>query len=64
MQLDTDDDGYDIARALHRPVGDLLGCRWPILLAGMGGVAGSDCAPQWLTPVAFVSLAWCASRFR
>ena len=42
MQLDTDDDGYDTARALHRPVCDLLGCRWPILLAGMGGVARSD----------------------
>lgn len=27
---------------LHRPVCDLLGCRLPIVLAGMGGVARSD----------------------
>ena len=24
---------------LHRPVCDLLGCRYPLVLAGMGGVA-------------------------
>lgn len=28
--------------ALHRPVCDLLGCRYPLVLAGMGGVARSD----------------------
>ncbi len=27
---------------LHRPVCDLLGCRYPIVLAGMGGVARSE----------------------
>ncbi|MBU9399367.1 nitronate monooxygenase [Burkholderia multivorans] len=39
-------DGPD-ARAvpiLHRPVCDLLGCTWPIVLAGMGGVARSALA--------------------
>ncbi|BCG04430.1 hypothetical protein PPGU19_089980 (plasmid) [Paraburkholderia sp. PGU19] len=35
-------DGNDIADALHRPVCDLLGCRWPIVLAGMGGVARAE----------------------
>lgn len=28
-----------VGPSLHRPLCDLLGCRWPILLAGMGGVA-------------------------
>ena len=27
---------------LHRPVCDFLGCRYPIMLAGMGGVARSE----------------------
>ncbi|RZL93403.1 MAG: nitronate monooxygenase [Variovorax sp.] len=30
------------AGALHRPVCELLQCRYPLLLAGMGGVARSD----------------------
>jgi nitronate monooxygenase len=29
-------------RDLHTPVCDLLGCRYPILQAGMGGVARSE----------------------
>ncbi|MBR8333961.1 nitronate monooxygenase [Burkholderia ambifaria] len=29
---------------LHRPVCDLLGCAWPIVLAGMGGVARAELA--------------------
>lgn len=28
--------------SLHRPVCDLLGCRYPLVLAGMGGVARSE----------------------
>lgn len=28
-----------VTSSLHTPLCDLLGCRWPILLAGMGGVA-------------------------
>lgn len=28
-----------VVPTLHTPLCDLLGCRWPILLAGMGGVA-------------------------
>ena len=28
-----------VTPTLHTPLCDLLGCRWPILLAGMGGVA-------------------------
>ncbi|OUL73206.1 2-nitropropane dioxygenase [Paraburkholderia hospita] len=35
-------DGNDITNTLHRPVCDLLGCRWPIVLAGMGGVARAE----------------------
>ena len=27
---------------LHRPVCDLLGCRYPLVLAGMGGVARAE----------------------
>ena len=27
---------------LHRPVCDLLGCTYPVVLAGMGGVARSE----------------------
>lgn len=45
MSIPTRGDGLD-ARAveiLHRPVCDLLGCAWPIVLAGMGGVA----RPSW-----------------
>jgi nitronate monooxygenase len=30
------------ARDLHTPLCDLLGCRYPILQAGMGGVARSE----------------------
>lgn len=33
-----------MAKVLHRPVCDLLGCRFPIVLAGMGGVARSELA--------------------
>lgn len=29
-------------RALYRPVCDLLGCAYPIVAAGMGGVARSE----------------------
>lgn len=29
-------------RTLHRPICDLLGCHYPVLLAGMGGVARSE----------------------
>ena len=31
----------EIERDLHTPICDLLGCRYPILQAGMGGVARS-----------------------
>ena len=31
-----------MATMLHRPVCDLLGCTYPIVLAGMGGVARSE----------------------
>ena len=31
-----------MATTLHRPVCDLLGCAYPIVLAGMGGVARSE----------------------
>lgn len=31
-----------VVSALHRPVCDLLGCTWPVVLAGMGGVARAD----------------------
>src|SRR5271166_3670225 len=31
-----------MATVLHRPVCDLLGCTYPIVSAGMGGVARSD----------------------
>ncbi|KVF67515.1 nitronate monooxygenase [Burkholderia vietnamiensis] len=46
MSIPTRGDGLD-ARAveiLHRPVCDLLGCAWPIVLAGMGGVARAELA--------------------
>lgn len=46
MSIPTRGDGHD-ARAiqiLHRPVCDLLGCTWPIVLAGMGGVARAELA--------------------
>ncbi|AXF24967.1 2-nitropropane dioxygenase [Burkholderia pyrrocinia] len=46
MSIPTRGDGPD-ARAvqiLHRPVCDLLGCTWPIVLAGMGGVARAELA--------------------
>ncbi len=32
----------EIERDLHTPICDLLGCRYPILQAGMGGVARSE----------------------
>ena len=32
----------DNLAALHRPVCDLLGCRYPLVLAGMGGVSRSE----------------------
>jgi len=31
-----------LAAILHRPVCDLLGCTWPVVLAGMGGVARAE----------------------
>jgi nitronate monooxygenase len=31
-----------VVSALYQPVCDLLGCTWPIVLAGMGGVARAD----------------------
>ncbi|EMN1927875.1 nitronate monooxygenase [Burkholderia ambifaria] len=46
MSIPMRDDG-PAARAvqiLHRPVCDLLGCAWPIVLAGMGGVARAELA--------------------
>ncbi|MPV60325.1 2-nitropropane dioxygenase [Burkholderia sp. HI2761] len=46
MSIPTRGDGHD-ARAvqiLHRPICDLLGCTWPIVLAGMGGVARAELA--------------------
>jgi len=46
MSIPIRDDGPE-ARAvqiLHRPVCDLLGCAWPIVLAGMGGVARAELA--------------------
>ncbi|KWF93033.1 2-nitropropane dioxygenase [Burkholderia diffusa] len=46
MSIPTRGDGPE-ARAvqiLHRPVCDLLGCAWPIVLAGMGGVARAELA--------------------
>ncbi|KVF77221.1 2-nitropropane dioxygenase [Burkholderia sp. FL-7-2-10-S1-D7] len=46
MSIPTRGDGPE-ARAvqiLHRPVCDLLGCAWPIILAGMGGVARAELA--------------------
>lgn len=33
-----------MTHALHRPVCDLLGCSYPLVLAGMGGVARSELA--------------------
>ena len=36
--LDTD----RLIATLHRPVCDLLGCTWPLVSAGMGGVARSE----------------------
>jgi nitronate monooxygenase len=40
------DDGPAVraVQILHRPVCDLLGCAWPIVLAGMGGVARAELA--------------------
>src|SRR4029077_15566638 len=36
-------DGIDaMSNALHTPVCDLLGCKYPVVLAGMGGVARSE----------------------
>ncbi|WP_321848843.1 nitronate monooxygenase [Burkholderia diffusa] len=46
MSIPMHGDGAE-ARAvqiLHRPVCDLLGCAWPIVLAGMGGVARAELA--------------------
>lgn len=31
-----------MATPLHRPIFDLFGCAYPIVLAGMGGVARSE----------------------
>src|SRR5260370_32829109 len=31
-----------VVSALYRPVCDLLGCTWPVVLAGMGGVARAE----------------------
>ncbi|MBN3793095.1 nitronate monooxygenase [Burkholderia sp. Ac-20353] len=44
MSNPTSGDGHDAraVRTLHRPVCDLLGCTWPIVLAGMGGVARAE----------------------
>jgi nitronate monooxygenase len=33
---------------LHRPVCDLLGCRYPLVLAGMGGVVTCPLLPYQL----------------
>ena len=32
----------DVNHRLHTPVCDILGCQYPIVLAGMGGVARSE----------------------
>ncbi len=47
---------------LHRPVCDLLGCTWPIVLAGMGGVARSALASAVSAAGGFGFSAWCANR--
>lgn len=47
---------------LHSPVCDLLGCRYPLVLAGMGGVARDELIAMVTRAGASVSWAWCASR--
>lgn len=42
VQIDLNPGASDITNVLHRPVCDLLGCTWPVVLAGMGGVARSE----------------------
>ena len=42
IQIDLTPEANDIVSTLHRPVRDLLGCTWPVALAGMGGVARSE----------------------
>ncbi|TDU31145.1 nitronate monooxygenase [Panacagrimonas perspica] len=37
-----DESAWPLAATLRTPVCDLLGCTWPIVLAGMGGVARSE----------------------
>lgn len=37
-----DEPAWPLAETLRTPVCDLLGCTWPIVLAGMGGVARSE----------------------
>nr|WP_244100512.1 nitronate monooxygenase [Burkholderia ambifaria] len=46
MSIPMRDDGPAVraVQILHRPVCDLLGCAWPIVLAGMGGVARAELA--------------------
>ncbi|CAG4892304.1 nitronate monooxygenase [Paraburkholderia gardini] len=42
IQINLTSEANDIVSTLHRPVCDLLGCTWPVVLAGMGGVARSE----------------------
>ncbi|SEB23404.1 nitronate monooxygenase [Paraburkholderia sartisoli] len=41
IQIDLTAEANDVVSTLHRPVCKLLGCTWPVALAGMGGVARS-----------------------
>ena len=42
IQLNLTYADNSVVSALYRPVCDLLGCTWPVVLAGMGGVARAD----------------------
>lgn len=42
IQFNLTADGNRIASTLHRPVCALLGCTWPVVLAGMGGAARAE----------------------
>ena len=51
-----------MATTLHRPVCDLLGCAYPIVLAGMGGVARSELVAALTEGDGFGFVGWSASR--
>ncbi|SAK87183.1 2-nitropropane dioxygenase [Caballeronia arationis] len=42
IALDLSSDLHRFANTLHRPMCDLLGCTWPVVLAGMGGVSRAE----------------------